>query len=102
MGALLTTPSSLLTTVRRWRLSVKVALTFWLFPLGTKLHEEIVADGQGLPNPSKCEPVAGAAVRVIRLASNIGVEHIVPQLMPGPPTVPLPLPCLTTLTNVRA
>src|SRR5438552_17421605 len=60
-----------------------------------------VAEVQSPLKPSECEPVAGVAVRVISLASNSFSEQSAPHEIPGPVTVPAPLPSLVMLTSVR-
>jgi hypothetical protein len=49
--------------------------------------------------PENFEPAAGEAVRVTAVPLATGCEQSVPQLMPGPATVPVPVP---TLLMVRA
>src|SRR5204863_45796 len=60
-----------------------------------------VLDEQAPVNAATCEPTAGAPVSVISLPSNSGSEQSAPHEMPGPVTVPAPLPLLTTVTTVR-
>src|SRR5690349_8090844 len=96
-----TLPFGFGTTVSVSGMSWKVAVTVWLAPAGTKAQLVFVPrKAQGPPQPRKCDLTAGAAVRVISLASNSISEQSAPQLRPGPLTVPTPLPDLLTVTSV--
>src|SRR6266404_313231 len=89
------------TTVSVSGISWKAAVTVWLAPAGTNAQLALVPrNAQGPAQPRKCELIAGAAVSVISLASNSISEQSVPQLRPGPVTVPTPLPDLLTVTSV--
>ena len=48
--------------------------------------------------PANVEPAAGAAVSVAAVPAVRTSEQSVPQLMPGPVTVPVPVPALLTVS----
>src|SRR2546428_3894572 len=91
-----------------WLLRVKVAVTDWFvttterlgpeamkvqFPVGWLLHTSPV-------QPRNVVPVVGVGTSVTLVPVKISSKQLVPHAMPGPLTVPVPLPAVSTLTPV--
>src|SRR5512141_1543188 len=53
---------------------------------------------QALLQPANVDPEAGVAVRVTAVPLAKLAEQVEPQLMAPPATVPLPVPCLVTVS----
>src|SRR5262245_18289501 len=82
-------------------ISWKAAVTVWSGPDGVNGQLALVRRNTQAPSqPIKREPAPGAALSVTSLASNAVSEQSSPQLMPGPVTVPVPLPDLLTVSSV--
>jgi hypothetical protein len=74
---------------------LKVAVTD-LLEVIVKLQEPVPE--QSPDQPAKTEPEAGVAVRVTEVPATKDSEQSEPQLIPGPVTVPEPLPDFETVS----
>src|SRR5882724_3245616 len=88
-------------TVSRCFLSWNAALTVLLTPVAGKTQFPLESPLQTSPvQPVKLLPIAGVGISVTVVPVKIDSKQSAPQLMPGPVTVPPPLPPRSTCTPV--
>src|SRR2546421_7497861 len=108
-GSTLTTlPFDRGVTVRTYGIRLKVAVTDWfaivterLVPDAVNVHAPLGWPSQMSPvQPPNRVPVGAAGASVTRVPVKISSKQLVPHAMPGPLTVPAPVPAFSTLTPV--
>lgn len=75
---------------------LKVAVTDWFVFM--VIEQDVAVPLHAPDQPPKVEPVAGVSVSVTEAPLAKPAEHVVPQLISPPLTLPAPLPALLTVS----